>query len=280
MIRKSITIFIAAILSAWALFRMDGFSSDYLFVTKASKPYHFHTSLPEELQDIVSQKFSYLASGRQSFAFVSEDGKWVLKILNQSRFDLPEILRKMPMPRWLKEKRKRRKARVSNFFASYKLASQKLKEECALIYAHFDDSFFPSVILKDPIGYKHQIDLSHCWFVIQKKLDPIKSTLLEAEKDPIRWKKRVSSFFDLISARCLKGIVDDDLNVEGNIGYLDDTAYLLDPGRLFLDQKVKEGDEKKREIKKSSKHLRRFIKRCQKSFLPLFEEELGKRIPN
>ena len=279
MIRKLlIQILVAVSLSLFALYRLDGFEEEALYakvyLQKKSSP------LPEDLLPILSQTFSYLGSGRQCLAFVSTDGKWVLKFINQKRFSLPKWIDSFPLPFFLREKiekkGKKRKERILAFYKSYQIAYDRLKQDTAIHYLHLDNACVGKVLLIDPAKRKIEIDLAGSWFILQEKLDPFYPFLERADKE--KWQESISSFLELVARRASMGVVDDDLNVEGNIGLKKEKAYLLDPGRLFFDEKVKQSPYFEEEMRKSVKFLRRWIEKNQKKYLPLFEEALDKHL--
>lgn len=270
---------VAAILSAIAIYRMDGFSAEYL--PQLEECNHFHHNSSDLDESIWKQKFHYLASGRQSFAFESEDKMWVLKIINQSRFILSPFLQKISYPpslcRFLKEKEKKRKGRVSAFFRSFSLAYKKMRKETALEFIHFSKEKAPLVTITTPVHYPVELDLSSCWFVLQRKGESFATMLQKEKENPQNWKNLLSSFFKLVVERTKKGIIDDDLNVMGNVAFIGRRAFLIDPGRLFEEKKSTK-NEVKEELRKSSKQLKQWIKKNQPALLPIFEEEYLKTV--
>src|SRR3989304_2311781 len=58
-----------------------------------------------KIKQILSQKFTYLASGGQCFAFVSEDGNYILKFFKHHRRTLPAWFQALPLPQSLALKR-------------------------------------------------------------------------------------------------------------------------------------------------------------------------------
>src|SRR5579871_916778 len=52
----------------------------------------------KEIERILSQKFTYLARGSQAFAFISEDGRYVLKMFKQHKWHSKNLLGYIPLP--------------------------------------------------------------------------------------------------------------------------------------------------------------------------------------
>jgi hypothetical protein len=265
--KQILSIFLIAFsLSSIAIIRKKGFDPNYLLTTNE----------PSDSIDFRLEKFTFIGCGRQSFAFIDDKNRYVLKIINQSRFDMHPLLKNVPLPsflhEWRDKKLSRRQKRVRDFFLSYQIAFDYLKEETAIEYFHFSNLPEEYALVTDPTNITWFIDLSNCWFVVQKKMDLFPEVLEMYKKRPHLWIRTITSFFELVKKRCDKGIADDDLNVLGNVGFIGTKAYLLDPGRIYLDPAIKEGIGRREEIRKSSKHLRAWIAKNQPDMLSLFLE--------
>ncbi len=279
---KFVPFLVASLLTGTALYRSDGFSPSHLVQIPQCSSYSYDSTSNPTIEKILQQKFRYLASGRQSFAFESEDGKWVLKIINQSRFYLSPIFLQFPLPskihRWLEEKSQRREERVSAFFRSFLLAYTKLQKETALQYIHFSNEEAPLVSVTSPTKVPTKVDLSHCWFVLQRKGESFSERLQTTVSSPVKWSETLSSFFHLVMKRSKKGILDDDLNVMGNVAFLNDRAFLIDPGRIYESSKKMDRREVQNELRKSSKQLKQWIYKNQPEKILSFEEEYQKAV--
>jgi hypothetical protein len=167
---------------------------------------------PPNLDAILNQRFSYLASGGQAWVFVSEDGNYVLKFF----------------------KRHKRRQKIKEDMASCKLAYDKLKEESGLIYLHLAPSCEKIAAVVDKLHLPHRIDLGKTAFLIQKRAAPLYDTLRSfMEKgDMERAKAALADIRRLIYARAQKGIKDEDARLHCNLGLIGTEAILLDVGRL------------------------------------------------
>ncbi len=275
---KAFFIFLFLIVAGFfANYRMDGFSTKKI---ASSFPINLSFDLAltpdREVLTILEQKFTYLGSGRQCFAFQSEDGKYVIKFLNHDRFSLPKLLQIFPLFPPLEAMRKKRMEkrhkRIEAFFTSFALAYTQLKEESGLLFVQLvpKDHFTQPILLIDRIGYPHTVDLNKMEFILQKKGVPLYEVLAGHAGNTEVIKKILHSFIQLIVNRISKNIIDDDLNVKGNIGILDGKAILMDIGRLFIDETLQDPEKFNRELLKSIK----FLRQDHPELLSLLEEEL------
>ncbi len=261
--------FLGVGLMVFAYYQMEGFSESYLYVKEKSSP---KKAIFQSVGTILDQPFFYLSSGRQCFAFISQDQKFVLKFMNQAKFDLPYFLRKIPFP-YLEEKAKKRKLRSLSFYESFHLGKE-LTQQTAVLYAKLDreEALFPTLLVYDPIGYPKYIDLNQTHFILQKRGELIYPHLTSLEKEPNKFWNAVDSYLELVFSRIQKGIYDDDLNVDQNIGFIEGKAFLLDFGRLYRAQDLSLS-EKKRELRRSTKFFERWLIKKAPEKLSLFQEK-------
>ncbi len=173
---------------------------------------------PEVIDKALSQKFRYLARGAQCFAFVSEDGQYVLKFFNQPNY-------------------KRKGVEHRNIdFASYKIACEQLPEETGLLSVHLVPGTGSKrvVTLIDKLNIAHKVDLESMEFLLQKRADltiPAISSAMKEHKEEVA-KGYLDAIFALTHKRVDQGILDRDPNMTKNLGVLDGKAFLVDIGRL------------------------------------------------
>ena len=190
------------------------------------------------LRSILDQKFKFLAVGSQSYAFVSEDGKYVVKF----------FIMKHLIPRltdfWHPEKVEYRKQNLFSIFRAHKLAYSELKQDTGLIYIHLNKSNHLKTRLKvvDRLGRTHHIDLDQTEFVVQEKAELIFTHLkkLLDQGDKAKVQKCIQATLDLVKHRMDKGISDHDKAVKHNYGFIGDRAIHLDIGRIEKISKPKE----------------------------------------
>ncbi len=191
----------------------------------------------QEIEEILSQKFTYLARGLQSFVFVSEDEKYVLKIFNNKYQE--KIFYTSFFP-FLKEKQKLYESKLQKTFNSYNLAFDRLKEEAAIIYLKTSESvyFKTPLYLLDKLGIEHPINLNHTAFLIQKKASmvyPTLDTLMEKGKEE-EARKALRSLLFLVDKKFRMNIKDKDPLIRTNIGFIGTLAIQIDVGPFSLSE--------------------------------------------
>jgi hypothetical protein len=190
------------------------------------------------LRSILEQKFKFLAVGSQSYAFASEDGKYVIKF----------FIMKHLIPRlsdlWHPEKIEYRKKNLLSIFKAHKLAFDELKEDTGLVYIHLNKSQYLQTRLKavDRLGRIHLIDLDQTEFVVQEKAELIFTHLkkLLDQGDKARVQKCIQATLALVQRRMDREISDHDKAVKHNYGFIGDRAIHLDIGRIEKISKPKE----------------------------------------
>jgi hypothetical protein len=206
-----------------------------------------------------------LGKGRQSFAFVSEDGKWVIKFFNQSYFRLPFYLA------WMPSERAKRERRCRFYRESYPLAAAELKEETGIVYLHLGPSnvALPRLILRDQKGRRHDLDLNAYPFVLQRKMEPFYQTL---EQLPLE--AGIEQFVSLVAKRIGKRICDADHEVEANFGVYQGKVIQLDPGRLYFEEHLLEPARFQQEWWSATHRFRKWLEVKHPESIPCFERAL------
>ncbi len=213
---------------------------------------------PERLASLLDQPFTYLNSGGQCYAFLSQDKTVVLKLFKHHLRRVPWLFDHLPLPQSyaaLRQKqREKRASKLVRDFTSYTLCFHSLQEESGLLYTHLNKTkeLGLHATLIDKLGIAHSLDLDNFEFVLQKKADLALGhlqRLIEREEFE-EAKKRIDSIFTLILSRCEKGIYDEDPRLHCNLGFLEDKAMLIDVGRLRLDESRRQKEIYKRDVEK------------------------------
>lgn len=185
------------------------------------------------IQKILTQPFYFMKKGQQCYAFVSQDGQYVLKFFRWSQMEAPFWTQILP-EKWSQKIRQEKQEKQIHDLTSYKLAFKELKEETGLIYLHLQKTDFlkTSLCFYDAIDIQYLIESDKIEFVLQKKAD-LFSSYLEKNKDhPEKLKSFFSEFSLLLSSRFQKQICDSDISLEHNMGVLDGKPLLFDIGNL------------------------------------------------
>lgn len=238
-------------ISGWRK-RNDGFSIERI---EGSLPYTISWKEPNDsekihkVKEIINQPFHYLSHGFQFYAFVSKDGKYVLKFLRKQRLGTHafyDYFPDLPFVKELKAKKATKRAkRASLLFDSIKIAYEVVPEETGLLFVHLNKTNreLQRVKLIDRLGKEYSIDLDGIEFLLQYKAELIKPTikaLMEAGELK-KAKDRLAQIFKLMVSTAKKGVLDTDgaLIHKNNVGFLEDRAIFIDVGRLVMKETIK-----------------------------------------
>lgn len=208
-------------------------------VAKITSDFSYHAEwdvpcdMAPDLENTLSQPFHYLAAGSQSYAFVSEDGKTVLKFFRMKH----QILHLRDW--WTRDRSEERKQNLFSIYDAHRLAFQDMKEDAGLLYLHLNKTAHlqKQVKLIDRLGRSHFVNLDDVEFVIQEKAELIFSRMKKFLKDPKKWDEHVLKVMELVQRRIDKGISDHDKAVTHNFGFVGARAIQLDIGRIHQEKK-------------------------------------------
>jgi hypothetical protein len=199
----------------------------------------------EETQQALSQSYHYLKSGSQSFVFISDDKKYILKFFKHKRWRLNPLFEHLPLPSSLDAKRERWKRKkqetVHSTFKSCMTSYQDFKKETGLLYLHLNPTSHlkRTLIVKDRIGFQHQIDLDSIQFLLQRKAIPTDKYLLSLKKcgDLEEAKKAIINLLHFTQRRAQKGYSDKDPHLIRNFGFIKEQVVEIDVGGFHRDPK-------------------------------------------
>lgn len=205
------------------------------------------------LQKIIDQPFYFMKKGQQCFAFVSQDGKYVLKLFRWEKLEAPF------WTKWITTKKgqsliQERQKKKDFDFTSYTLAYKELKEETGLLFIQLEPNKKLNFPLKiyDNIGIKHVIQMQDISFILQKKVENFApyfaQKILEGNSSDLYPFFRELAL--LLENRSTKKISDSDISLEYNMGILEGKPVLFDVGNL---SRSKEPIDSKEFIQKEAK---------------------------
>jgi hypothetical protein len=244
-----------------------------------------HLSEEEQgfLFSLLSQPFYYLSCGGQTYVFLSEDGRYVIKFLKFHHRRVPLWLQKLPLPPALAHKRslkvERKEFRLKRTLRSYVLAYECLKQETGMIYHHLSltSLFRHSLTLFDRLGYRYEIPLDQCAFLIQKRgcstAEMLRDLMNQGKIEEA--KNKLSELMTLCLHRCQKGIGDRDFKFRSNLGFIDNEASQIDLGSLFLDEKQKRPEVYQHTIHEAATRFRPWLKENYPMLIDHFDQELS-----
>lgn len=210
---------------------------------KSDSQFHLGSSpIPNELEPVLNQHFTFLGSGNQSYAFESQDKTSVLKLFKfhtLQGFDPYELVPAF-FQNFHENHAKDRKKKVDRLLNGLVLAENYNRDNSGILYIHFPPSplFGKEVSIRDRAGRTHLLNLDNYVFVLQKKAVPLGETL-KAHLDKSDVQGAVTKLFTLyqmISQDLKNGLYDQDHNVISNTGFVGETPIRIDFGKLSLVQ--------------------------------------------
>lgn len=243
---------------------VDGFYLKNIFITTPYDP-SWEISYPAAEQEavarILDQPFYYFAKGRQCYAFISADGKYILKFLKCQRvktYDIGNVVAYLPQffQQWRQNKQRERQERLHKLFTSYWLAKKELEQESGVFYVHLNPvrCINKPVKLYNKIGVEYQLDINQVPFALQKKAEMVLPTLeqLLDEGHELDVQKRLDQIIAIIVSRVHKGISDIDGSwiIRNNVGFLETTAIHVDIGTFARSTEGNSKDDLQRDLKR------------------------------
>jgi hypothetical protein len=228
------------------------------------------------------QPFFYLGHGAQSFAFVSADGKYVLKFYRHNRARHPLIflapLLPVPLKKSLLATHAKRQNKRQKDFSSYLLAYHHLAKETGLLGLHLNPSPVGKVKLYDKIGVEHIVDLGQMQFIFQKQAEPTYAAIEKwISQGKIEYaKEQLSQMITLLKARCQKGIFDKDPDLKTNFGFTDEGPIQFDIGRFKYDPKMADSNHCRDELIRITDRLCKWLETKMPALSIHIQEEIHK----
>jgi len=189
----------------------------------------------------LNQPFHYFNFGNQCFAFVSEDGKYILKLFKYVHHTPPLWTSKIPLLNRFKPFRQSRIDKTAwkrdRDFQGYQIAFDHLRTETGLLDLHLHPTnSYPTITLSDPLNIVHTLDLNNAPFILQKRVTPAYQQFLTwiQNKEIDKLQQGISDLISLCALRISKNIFDDDVNFYSNCGFDDDKPIIIDPGHFVL----------------------------------------------
>jgi len=264
-----LTLFVAT--TRWTRKITDGFT---IATIHSQYPYNPNWEVQNPpLPDVFDQRFTFLGSGGQCFAFLSEDGTYVLKFFKN------RLNRVLP---WQKGRKLKLEKKLSRDFASYKLAMEKLPEDTGLLYVHLNktDSLQKRAHIVDKLGIEHQVDLDQVDFILQRRAEMTYPHLLQLvqNNDLAGAKEAIDSICHLIIGRCQKGIHDEDAKIHRNCGFIGNRAIIIDVGRFKEDPRRIDPAVQRSDFAECTQKLNRYLEEISPELAQYFEENYAKTL--
>lgn len=199
------------------------------------------------LGHILCQNFSYFGQGEQCYAFLSEDGKWVLKMFILKHLKPSPLLSLVPSVGSLSDYKlaieKEKGRQLESLLGSYKLAYDCYQAESGCVYVHFNQTnkLNKAVSVTDQSGRQWTVDLDALAFVIQERAVSFRDELdqLLSRNEVNRARQRIQQIFALYFRQYTLGIHDMEKEVMTNNGFVGEKPIHFGVENLILDDSVK-----------------------------------------
>ena len=228
----------------------------------------------ELLARIGEEPFTLLGSGKECYAFVSEDGEIVVKFFKQNHMKEGYLRKYLPFPKTVRiraqEMEQKHREKREALFQSYLIAYHTLKEETGVEYLHLTQTkgLNQTIRIKTKGGKTIKLNLDEMEFLVQKRATPIFD---EIDRHPEKGEKIIASIIDLIKTRKSKGIGDFDINCERNLGLFGDQAMQIDIGEFYP---IKPSPPTKEELFEATLDLRAFLENKHPELIPTLDEKI------
>lgn len=223
----------------------------------------------------LEQPFHFLSRGAQSFVFISEDGQYILKLLNNKDPSRLSLLSYFPGTQGAQQ---RLNEKIRTTFASYRLAFERMADKTALLYLHLQPtSHLPSKLtLIDPLQISHTLDPNGVAFLLQRKVDlvypQLHAWIASGEKELAQ--QGISSLLQLFLWKERQGILDRDPLIRTNYGFLEGQAVQIDVGPLFLGESAAFAQE----LQRVMASLKNWLSLEDPSLVSYLDQELAKAL--
>jgi hypothetical protein len=227
-------------------FTLENISSDFPFQRQWEvRP--LLSKEEEELEKALGQSYRYLGKGCQSYVFLSEDGKYVIKFFKYQRYRLQMWLEYFPslpaISKYREEKKSLKWNKLDGFVRSWKVAFEDLKEETGLVYVHLNktDCLKKKLVFFDKMNRGHQIELDQMEFCVQRRAQLLCDVLLEHKEkgDVVSVANLVRDVVGLILSEYGRGLGDQDHALMQNTGVVEGKPVHIDVGQFVKSEEFK-----------------------------------------
>lgn len=204
------------------------------------------SSESNEVAEILKQEFRYLGKGCQSYVFLSEDGRYVIKFLKYQRFRPQKFLNYLSFLPFVEKIRQqkisKKKEKLNKLFASWKIAYENLPEETGVLFLHLNKTAHlqQSLVIYDKLGIKHTLNPDQVEFILQKRANMLCPTIEEYMSDgkSAEAKHLLTHLVDMILSEYERGFADNDHALMQNTGVIAGAPVHIDVGQFVNDEQM------------------------------------------
>lgn len=203
-----------------------------------------------EIASILKQEFRYLGKGCQSYVFLSEDGKYVIKFLKYQRFRPQKFLNYLSFIPFIEKIRQqkvsKKNEKLSKLFSSWKIAYENLSKETGVLFLHLNKTAYlkQPLVIYDKLGIKHTLNPDQIEFIVQKRANMLCPTIEEymTEGKSDEAKHLLTHLVDMILSEYERGFADNDHALMQNTGVIAGVPVHIDVGQFVNDMQMAEKD--------------------------------------
>lgn len=200
----------------------------------------------QHIAEILQQSYFYIGKGAQSYAFVSQDGLYVLKFFKFKHLRPADWLSWLPplesVKKYQHKQQIRKQRKLEGVFAGYRTAYELHRTDSGLLFIHLNttENSYPIVTLFDKMGRRHKIALDEFPFILQYKVVTVRQVFEDLLKqgNVAEVKEAIDRIFALYCSEYDKGIVDHDHGVMRNIGFAGKKPIHLDVGKMHQEDDI------------------------------------------
>ena len=257
----------------------DGFSLSRLEGWNQSIP---GTWWDKEADAAFQQPFYYLSRGRQSFAFLSADGNYVVKLPRADRFRLPlwprvfswKILDEYRS--FLREDQDRREAFL---LESFRICFDELKDLTAVIGMNLSTNGPKgnTLTIVDRLGRHYRLSLAETYFILQHRKQIFRDVFREAvaKEGEKGAEKVIDTLLALVIERAKKGVLNKDGSFLRNFAYDTERAYQIDVGSFYHIETFTPEEAYLKSIEWSLGPVREWIEKENPDWLTMLDRKLA-----
>ncbi len=192
------------------------------------------------MQNALVQKYTYLASGSQSYVFESEDKQYVIKFFKYHKWRTQRWLSKILMfKKWNDHTIQKNLESRNNAFQSYLTSYELFKENTGIIYIHLNKTkgLHPDLTIIDKLKTSYTINLDQFEFTLQRKAVTTNQKLLALKQSGANMEalNSIAQLINFMIMRSEKGFSDKDPHLIRNFGFLGDKVVEIDIGGFHYD---------------------------------------------
>lgn len=202
----------------------------------------------QKLSSILDQEFHYLGKGCQSYAFGSEDGKYVLKFFKYKKF-LPKPYLKYftcipSVNRVYQKKALQKQQLLDEIFTSWMISYEHLSEESGVAYIHLNKSenLQLPIHIRDKMGWLYRLEADQMEFMVQHKAEMLCTALdrLMAGSKLEQAKAIIDDLVNIMMSEYARGFGDLDHALMQNTGVVDGKPVHVDVGQFVYREEFKD----------------------------------------